>query len=510
MSEREPDLLSTLLMLPFTAFFFWLAYEGAPISLICLGAGLLALFLAAGAPKPDDPPPRGFADALFVGLLRDGSHMALWFFVATAIVTVTQVLLNLFRARVSPDALKTVELAIYDVAQFFRNFLSLRNALICLGTALLLSLLLNAAWPVTALRRLRRGVAAGLALFGALTAFTFVTTEVAEGKIRAAIVRDLEKAAQARREHAALQWIAADLKREQASGPEAAEAWTDYFQTELSSCRQGPLAGGVAGGSECDPTRLSSVASYSIDPTRPTRVMLADAPWLPDFAGSVRRSPTPPSDPPSAESRIRPSYEESGYAPLALAEPASGLGDLFRLRLRAERAKRESEGARDLVREVVVEGMAGLLGDDLRGVAGDFVDNLRVLTFDVLASHVLDRLRRGREIGTIRLPRLLRRPAVSREVRYAPVVETAGQTEPAVAPGGAPADGAAAPGTSALAGRESVVSSPYGSATAPGLLRQEVLVFTPPTTFQPLPTIVPVYLPPVTTGSLRPVVVRGR
>lgn len=222
----------------------WVVYTTAPISIYCVLAGG-ATFLLRWCVRQHPPAEAddGFARRLGVGLLTDSAKVAFWLFVGFAVVWVLQIVISLFQAQIGPDDVDAAEQWLMDFSRQAKTAFSARVALALLSLALLLSLAVSALWPLIALGRLRRGLTALGVVIAAMTSFTFVTVDygaaqhqaVAES-IRAQISTNLARLAGSRREHAALQWIAAEMTRTAEDGADPRREWQSYFRAVSAAC----------------------------------------------------------------------------------------------------------------------------------------------------------------------------------------------------------------------------------------------------------------------------------
>src|SRR5438874_6087589 len=174
MGRSDNDTLGCLVGVPALLLLAWAAYVAFPISAISLGAGLVYAVLNGHLPKQVSPTLSG---SLTARLLIEFKRMAFWFFLATAIVWIVQISVNLFRTYVSPEAFGSAELQVYKVADALRFFLSPGTAIFVLAGTLLLAAMLRGAWSMTILGRTRHAANSMLMLFGSLALFTFVSGE---------------------------------------------------------------------------------------------------------------------------------------------------------------------------------------------------------------------------------------------------------------------------------------------------------------------------------------------
>jgi hypothetical protein len=309
-----------------------------------------------------------------------------------AIVWVIQIALNLFQNRLNPNSVAAAQLTLYDGAQKLRDFLSPGIALSLLLTCLFLAMVVRGNWPLSALSLVRRVANNVLILVGSLTLFTFVTTEVAEGRIRAALAQDLRELAQLRRERATLQWIATAAARESRSGDEEVSAWRAQY----------------AGASYCGPDDCP-LAQTALAPTIPRRPEpVSDWLWLGDFNSIVFENPLAQATPTGeADDCTRKT------TPKCLLPDEHDLGYLYRLQMRAEDELGSEARARDAVRNVAIEALASLLGPELAGTANDFLDSLKASVLEVLTEYVEHSAEKGYQI--VSLPALFKRPDLPQE-----------------------------------------------------------------------------------------------
>jgi hypothetical protein len=406
----------------------WLAYDNLPISAYAVAAGLATLFLwwAEKALAKDDRRPVSFPRRLRNGLVTDGKRVAFWLFIGFSLVLLIQVAVNLFRSHVDPYQVLSAELALYEFSEWMTRLASATVALVCFGIALLLSILMSTLWPIAALGTLRKVLSAGIVAFAAMTGFSLVAIgeaagryDFATGPIRAAIVEDLEALAQARRDGAAFQWLAAEFNQARPQAQPAIRAWEAYFGAAAAGCERDNLefrrnyrvqlrqALARAPASEQDavfvraigtardvPTycrtdeivkQLAEMRASSLSESAAVRIR----PWLPDYVAHLG-PPPPAGEGAGGEFLDNPVIESRGRR----------LADLEALRSSIGAALRREEAARDAARAVAVDAIAELLPGSARGAAGAIVDAWKGVLVEVLASETAARI--GQRIAWLR------------------------------------------------------------------------------------------------------------
>lgn len=378
----------------------WLAYDNMPISAYSIAAGLAALGLRRAEKRLDgeDAAPISFRRRLARGVASDGKRVAFWLFAGFAAIWLVQIVVNLFRSHTDPNQVLSAEVAVYEFGEGLTQLASVSTALICLAIALLLSILVSALWPVAALGALRKFLAAAIVAFAAITSFSFVAVaeassryDFATGPIRAAIVQDLAQLAQARRDGAAFQWMAAQFSPERREAQPAIREWQAYFNEVGARCEQEnvefrrvyrgrlreaivdrlrenrgltrstTLEGAVGVPTHC---RTEEIVRTLVERRASDAggTAVAVRPWLPDFReyfgppASAGDIPYPVPDNPTLNNRVR------------------RLHDLQSLREAIGSALQRAGAARDAARTIAVDAIANLLPGNARGVAGVIVD----------------------------------------------------------------------------------------------------------------------------------------
>jgi hypothetical protein len=399
----------------------WLAYKHLPVSLFSLGAGGAALGLNLLRAELATPPPETIRGRIALALVSDTRMVGFLLFLGFTLVWLTQILFDLFGPTVEPDSAGTFELRLYDLARRIDALGSLT-----LLAALLLSMLVGAVWPLTATNRLRKILAGFAVALAAMSTFTFVTAshgsnrfDAESGPIRAAIVRNLETLMQERRLHAALQWLSAELSREEKEDPQTSQGWQDYFQAARLACweEQAEFVDGYQSGAQS--ARGATLSSY--DPYGPQLAVPQPNPEAhcdpADFLGDLarkrirERGPASPSDarwiPDHAATMAR-----MTVAPAEGGEAGSGLGlgELLSLRDRTGRASGQAASARDAIRETAIEAVSVWVGPDLAGAAGKVVDAWTGALASVLAAESAPSVARRLRLLANRVTRFLAPP----------------------------------------------------------------------------------------------------
>jgi hypothetical protein len=368
-----------------------------PISLYCLGAGLVYLLLGwLRRFSIFTDRSASFVWRFSAGLLTDTRKAFFWLFVGLGVVWAFGLWLSLAGSGVDPASVGSLELRVSDFGDRLHETFSAGHMLICLALAGLLSAATSTLWPLIALAHARILLSAAAPLLAALSAFTFVAADTATqryqglvGPIRAAIVADLERAAEVRRERAALQWLAADLRGEAERDPQALGEWREYFAGGVEACEKSlaqfrsamvavtPAVGGEAP-IPCDSQRMVvqlarlRIPAASYGP--PSRL----DPWLSDFADVIEAP---------AEAEWQKFRLAGGEAPprLALSGSVHRLRDLAALRSRASGTASRAIVARDAARGIVAEAVGSLIGHGYEGMAGEVVDVWRSAFVEAIA-----------------------------------------------------------------------------------------------------------------------------
>ena len=296
----------------------------APISVYCLGALLAAggLHLLIRTLDNDDILPRGkLAKAAFEDLRRS----ALLFAGGMGIAWAVQTALNLARDRTQPDQVGEVEMSFYTLAASLKSYASLPMALAIVGGALLLSLAIQAWWPLVAAGMLRKLLSRALGVIAALSLVSFVTIDHADKRfdfatapIRAAIDVDLLATIAARQDSAALRWLTAEIERHPPPADAVATLRDIDTRGKAACARTGAAASPpwVERGEDCNWNAIAVRATADAFPDQPAPDTNAvedafspetfgrpereeeaprDLVWLPDFARLVRVRPADPT-----------------------------------------------------------------------------------------------------------------------------------------------------------------------------------------------------------------------
>lgn len=393
----------------------WLAYDNLPISAYSIAAGLAALGLRRAEKVLDgeDPASISFRRRLARGVASDGRRIAFWLFAGFAAIWVVQIVINLFRSHTDPDQVLSAEVAVYEFGERLAQLASVSTALICLAIALLLSILVSALWPVAALGALRKFLAAAIVAFAAIASFSFVAVaeassryDFATGPIRAAIVQDLAQLAQARRDGAAFQWMAAQFSPERREAQPAIREWRAYFNEAEARCEQenvefrrayrGQLRQAMANAPPDDglaQVRRSGAPSEVPTYCRPDELVqnlverrtldargaaVAARPWLADFGADLG---------PPAMGEL-----DTAVGDLTLDARTRRLYDLQSLRATVGAALGRAGAARDAARTIAVDAIANLLPGNARGAAGVIVDAWKGVLVEALAGETGSRI----------------------------------------------------------------------------------------------------------------------
>jgi hypothetical protein len=472
--------------------------------ILAVGAAAFALHWAAKRLRAG-PAPATLRARIATELIGDLRRLALWSFLAIVAVLLIQFLLDTWLSHLEPDQVAAAQFRVYDFNQSLRGVVTLRNLMLALASATLLAALLRARWPLIMLGKARKALSAAIAFVGALAGFTFVVADTADlhydravEALHTAILSDLNRIAAARQEHAAFRWLAAELALEQRENPNAQAAWHDFFTQRAEQCRQMP----DMGEGPCDPAaQILRDARQRVGGSAGTPPPPAGPEWLWDFRDvtTVRMI--------DVEGMGR----ERAY--LNVRNDLRSRPALAALRVRAAESETEADAARDAIRDLVVEGVAGLLGESYAGIAGQVADVMRDAMATALAAETDARIRdwwrlRHRSIqGLFHADRRL--VSLARHWRYQTI--TPAQRAAAPAPAPTPIEVATATDTSTLQpqpGADATAASGQRAATMPpSSLATPAPVYTPSfgTTLviRPQPVILPPYMPPVHATPVR-------
>lgn len=484
-----------------------LAFRGDTLVLRhILGAGvaMIVLYWVMMRVRRAWPTPATLKARIMVGLTGDLFSLALWSWLGMIAVLLVQFLLYISPAYLGPDQVASVQFRIYDFNRGLGRVVSLRNVSLALAAAALLAVLVRAWWPVIMLGKARKVLSNAIAFFGAIAGFTLVAVETADlnydsavRSTRIAIVRDLDRIAAARRDHAAFRWLAAELALERHENPNVEADWRHYFAARADECRRRE----DEGGGRCDPAaqilrgaRASVGGREGVPPPAPGNAWLWDFRdvlklRIPDFHGVL------------TEATYAILREDLGSRPL-----------LEGLRARAATAAAEADEARGAVRDLVVEGITSLLGDSYGGIAGEVANVMRDAMASALATEADERIRAWWRSRHQPIPRLFdadrRLVSLAGQWRYQTITPAA--PAPAPAPAVAIMTGGGAPATASTSGAAVTSDRPIATGPPSGITAPMTTFALPAGTIlaiRPEPIIVPPHVAPVPAA---PVVVRFR
>jgi hypothetical protein len=377
---------------------------GAPGSLYCLGA-LACWGVLAGTRKMTakaDPAKSSLLLRIQTGLLGTAQFAAFWFAMGALCIWLMQLAINSGGVVLKPETAADLELWASDRADNLRGVVALGPTAFIVGAAILLSLLVDALWPLGLLAWLKKLVGRLIAFLAAFAAFSFVAVHTGAARyddlsapIRARIADGLDSIRQARQEQAALMWASALLEEQKSKEPDAARSWRDYLEQGERQCRTAQAYyaagfraawGGTRHATFCPPDEYRSflvrrMLDAPVEPAGSGELMA----WVGELSDAARPAP----DDSFSQERL---YE--------IVPAIRRLADLRALQTRVSARLGDAERARDLARGLFVKAAAKFAESaapaPVEGMPKEIFETLLGLVATESLPKVVERLRLAR------------------------------------------------------------------------------------------------------------------
>lgn len=385
---------------------------GAPASYLCVGALACAgiAYVTGEIIKEADAKHKRVAMTIAAGLVGDVTRASLWTAAGLAIVWAFLLFLNLVPNLVVPDQAADLQLGAYDMADRLKSMVTPGRFLVVIAVAVAIAVVAGTVWPINAAGTAKKWIGIAALLLLTFANVTFVAVRAGSDRydealepIRAQIGEDLQRLRDARRDHAALQWVGATLQRQIQASPRDAEAWREYLTLAADHCDSAEQE--FEEGYYSDPRRLrgDNVAYCRVNDYLPKLVERqfrgAPAPgtepsaigaslWLPEFP----------------QLAITASNEDNPFETFEVASYPRRVEELKALAKQVDRAAADQERARDRVEATVVALVSSMVGDAGAGVADQVLARMKETVLKALVREGRERVALWLRLKDVPLP----------------------------------------------------------------------------------------------------------
>jgi len=373
---------------------------GRPASYLCLAALVCAgiAYIAADTIKDADAKRKGLTMTIAGGFVGDLMRAALWTAAGLGIVWLFMLLLHFAPGAFGPGAAADLQLGAYDLAAQLKSLLTPVRFGAAVVVAVVMAVVAGTVWPINAAGTAKKWIGTAALLLLTFANVTFVTAKAGSARydeaiapMRAKIGEDLERLRTARQEHAALQWLGAELKRQVEESPPDAAAWREYLMVAGEQCRTAE---------ERFETGYRSYA-HAVQSEHPTYCRTDD--YLSALVErQFKRTPGTAATAPADVSLWLPEFKTAvaGRYPRAT-------GELQSLAKQVDKAAAQQERARDRVEGTVVALVSSMVGEAGGGVAGQVLDRMKETVLKALVRDGRERVAMWLQLNNATLPATL-------------------------------------------------------------------------------------------------------
>ena len=373
---------------------------GRPASYLCLGALVCAgiAYIAAESIKDADAKRKGLTMTIAGGFVGDVMRAALWTAAGLGIVWLFMLLLHFAPGVFGPGAAADLQLGAYDLAAQLKSLVTPLRFGVAVVVAIVMAVVAGTVWPINAAGTAKKWIGTAALLLLTFANVSFVTAKAGSARydeavapMRAKIGEDLERLRSARQEHAALQWLGAELKRQVEESPSDAAAWREYLTLAGKQCRT------------AEERFEAGYRSYAnaVQSEHPTYCRTDD--YLPALVErQFKRTPGTAATAPADVSLWLPEFKTA-----AAGRYPRSTDKLQSLAKQVDKAAAEQERARARVEATVVALVSTMVGETGGGVAGQVLDRLKETVLKALVRDGRERVAMWLQLNNATLPTTL-------------------------------------------------------------------------------------------------------